>query len=93
MRDYVACTFKRRKRMAKWDLSKLDTAADTLTPVEGSDTSSGEAAMMYIASIERKADIIRMDAQMTPERLGIKMKAEEILALTKMLKAAMGIKP
>ena len=79
--------------MAKWDLSKLDAAADTLPPVEGSDTSSGEAAMMYIASIERKADIIRMDAQMTPERLGIKMKAEEILALTKMLKAAMGIKP
>jgi hypothetical protein len=30
---------------------------------------------------------------MTPERLGIKMKAEEILALTKMLKTAMGIKP
>ena len=79
--------------MAKWDLSKLDTAADTLPPVEGSDTSSVEAAMMYIASIERKADIIRMDAQMTPERLGIKMKAEEILALTKMLKTAMGIKP
>ena len=78
--------------MAKWDLTKLDTAADTLPPVEGSDTSSGEAAMMYIASIERKADIIRMDAQMAPERPTIKMKAEEILALTKMLKAAMGIK-
>ena len=79
--------------MAKWDLSKLDTAADTLPPVEGSDTSSVEAAMMYIASIERKADIIRLDAQMAPERPTIKMKAEEVLALTKMLKAAMGIKP
>ena len=78
--------------MAKWDLSKLDTAADTLPPVEGSDTSSGEAAMMYIASIERKADIIRLDAQMAPERPTIKMKAEEVLALTKMLKTAMGIK-
>ena len=79
--------------MAKWDFSKLDAAADTLPPVEGSDTSSGEAAMMYIASIERKADIIRLDAQMAPERPTIKMKAEEVLALTKMLKAAMGIKP
>ena len=75
--------------MAKLDLTKPDTAAH----VEGSDTSPSEAALMYIASIERKADIIRMDAQMTPERLGIKMKAEEILALTKMLKTAMGIKP
>ena len=75
--------------MAKWDLSKLDTAADTLPPVEGSDTSPSEAAMMYIASIERKADIIRMDAQMTPERMGIKMKAEEIMALSTMLRAAL----
>ena len=79
--------------MAKWDLTKLDTASDTLTPIEGSDTLPSEAAMLYLASIERKADIIRMDAQMTPERMGIKMKAEEILALTKMLKAAMEIKP
>jgi len=79
--------------MAKWDLSKLDTAADTLPHIEGSDTSPSDAAVMYIASIERKADIIRMDAQMTPARLGIKMKAEEILALTKMLKTAMGMKP
>ena len=78
--------------MAKWDLSKLDTAADTLPPLEGSDTSPSEAAMLYIASIERKADIIRLDAQMAPERPTIKMKAEEVLALTKMLKAAIGIK-
>ena len=70
--------------MAKWNLDKLNSAHR-----EGEDTTGHDAIMTCVKSIERKADIIRMDAKMTPERLGIKMKAEEIMALSTMLRAAL----
>ena len=70
--------------MAKWNLDKLNSAH-----FEGSDTTEHDAIMTCVKSIERKAEIIKLDAQMTPERMGIKMKAEEIMALSTMLRAAL----
>jgi hypothetical protein len=40
---------------------------------------------MLVMSIRRKADIMRMDAGRGPERLTIKQRAEEIMALCEML--------
>ena len=44
----------------------------------------------FLDSIERKADIIRMDAKRDPKRLTIKQRSEEIMAITKLLRSAIG---
>jgi len=64
--------------MAKWDLSKLNNS--------GPD----EIIETFLNSIERKADIIRMDAKRDPKRLTIKQRSEEIMAITKLLRSAIG---
>ena len=64
--------------MAKWDLSKLNNS--------GPD----EIIETFLDSIERKADIIRMDAKRDPKRLTIKQRSEEIMAITKLLRSAIG---
>ena len=64
--------------MAKWDLSKLNNS--------GQD----EIIETFLSSIERKCDIIRMDAKRDPKRLTIKQRSEEIMAITKLLRSAIG---
>jgi len=64
--------------MAKWNLSKLNNS--------GPD----EIIETFLDSIERKADIIRMDAKRDPKRLTIKQRSEEIMAITKLLRSAIG---
>ena len=61
--------------MAKWDFSKLESKA-----------SFNDEVILMLESIDRKADIIRMDAARQPERLTIKQRAEEIMAITTMIK-------
>jgi|TARA_R110000822_G_scaffold247974_2_gene375771 hypothetical protein len=52
--------------MVKWDLS----------PLEKEPTIS-----LYVASVKRKADIIRMDTERNSSSMTTKQRAEEIMAL------------
>ena len=76
----------RRMKMAKWDLSKLENSASVGAHIdEDSSTPTQPTPLMLVMSIRRKADIMRMDAGRGPERLTIKQRAEEIMALCEML--------
>lgn len=76
----------RRITMAKWDLSKLENSASVGAHIdEDSSTPTQPTRQMLVMSIRRKADIMRMDAGRGPERLTIKQRAEEIMALCEML--------
>jgi hypothetical protein len=76
----------RRMKMAKWDLSKLENSASVGAYIdEDSSTPTQPTPLMLVMSIRRKADIMRMDAGRGPERLTIKQRAEEIMALCEML--------
>ena len=69
--------------MAKWDLSKLEDCASVGAYIDEDDSTPTQPTL--VMSIRRKADIMRMDAGRGPERLTIKQRAEEIMALCEML--------
>ena len=72
--------------MAKWDLSKIENCSTVGDYVDEDDTRPDQPTPLMIArSIKRKADILRLDAGRGPERLTIKQRAEEIMALCSML--------
>jgi hypothetical protein len=72
--------------MAKWDLTKIENCSTVGDYVDEDDTRPDQPTpLMLVMSIRRKADIMRMDAGRGPERLTIKQRAEEIMALCEML--------
>ena len=72
--------------MAKWDLTKIENCSTVGDYIDEDDTQPNQpTSLMIVRSISRKADIMRMDAGRGPERLTIKQRAEEIMALCAML--------
>ena len=72
--------------MAKWDLTKIENCSTVGDYIDEDDTQPNQpTSLMIVRSINRKADIMRMDAGRGPERLTIKQRAEEIMALCAML--------
>jgi hypothetical protein len=72
--------------MAKWDLSKIENCSTVGDYIDEDDTRPNQPTpLMIVRSISRKADILRMDAGRVPERLTIKQRSEEIIALCDML--------
>jgi len=76
--------------MAKWDLSKIENCSTVGSDIDEDDTTPDQPTpLMIIRSINRKADIIRMDAARKTERNTMKQRAEEIMSLCKMLQRRM----
>jgi len=72
--------------MATWDLSKIENCSTVGDSVAADDTRPDQPTpLMIVRSINRKADIMRMDAGRGPERRTMKQRAEEIMSLCSML--------
>ncbi len=72
--------------MAKWDLSKIENCSTVGDCIDEDDTRPDQPTpLMIVRSINRKADIMRMDAGRNPERRTMKQRAEEIMSLCTML--------
>lgn len=72
--------------MAKWDLTKIENCSTVGDYVDEDDARPDQPTpLMIVRSINRKADIMRMDAGRNPERRTMKQRAEEIMALCSML--------
>ena len=72
--------------MAKWDLTKIENCSTVGDSIDEDDTQPDQPTpLMIVRSINRKADILRMDAGRGPERCTMKQRAEEIMALCSML--------
>jgi hypothetical protein len=72
--------------MAKWDLTKIENCSTVGDYIDEDDTQPNQpTSLMIVRSINRKADIMRMDAGRNPERRTMKQRAEEIIALCAML--------
>jgi len=72
--------------MAKWDLTKIENCSTVGDYVDEDDTRPDQPTpLMIVRSINRKADIMRMDAGRNPERRTMKQRAEEIMTLCSML--------
>jgi hypothetical protein len=75
--------------MAKWDLSKIENCSTVGDYIDEDDTRPDQPTpLMIVRSINRKADIMRMDAGRGPERRTMKQRAEEIMSLCSMLEKA-----